>query len=120
MFPISTICASGNGLYVTGNKDSNNNYQWKGNPYGSTVTASFTCDSAWTAIWHNDKFGIIFYKNNAKLTSSEKNEAHWWSDPASKSIDYTFNSNTSDTMKLYLYFDQGTYSSSSFTVRPFD
>ena len=118
--PIRTICASGNGLYATGNKDSNNNYQWKGNPYGSTVSASVTCDPAWNAIWHNDKYGIILYKNNSKLTSSEKNEGHWWSGIASKSLDYFFTSSTSDTLKLNLYFSEGEYSSSSFTVKPFD
>ena len=118
--PIKTICASGNNLYATGNKDSNNNYQWKGNSFGSSVSASVTCDPDWTAIWHNDKFGIILYKNNSTLTSSTKNEGHWWSSPASKSLNYSFKSTASDTLKLNLYFNEGDYSSSSFTVRPFD
>lgn len=117
---IRTICASDNGLYATGNKDSNNNYQWLGNPYGSTVTASVTCDPDWNAIWHNDKFGIILYRNNAELISSKKNEGHWWSGSASKSLDYSFTSSPSDTLKLNLYFSEGDYSNSSFTVKPFD
>ena len=118
--PIKTICASGNNLYATGNKDSNNNYQWKGNSFGSSVSASVTCDPPWNSIWHNDKFGIILYKNNSTLTSSTKNEGHWWAGASSKSLDYSFKSTTSDTLKLNLYFNDGDYSSSSFTVRPFD
>ena len=118
--PISTICASGNGLYATGNKDSNNNYQWKGNPYSSTVTASITCDPSWTAIWHNDKFGVIIYKNNSEYLAAKKNEGHWWSDPSSRSINNSFKSTASDTFKINLYFNEGDYSSSSFTVKPFD
>ena len=118
--PIRTICASGNNLYATGNKDSNNNFQWKGNSFGSSVSASVTCDPPWNAIWHNDKFGIILYKNNSTLTSSTKNEGHWWSGSASKTLNYSFKSTASDTLKLNLYFNEGDYSSSSFTVRPFD
>lgn len=118
--PIRTICASGNNLYATGNKDSNNNFQWKGNSFGSSVSASVTCDPPWNAIWHNDKFGIILYKNNSTLTSSTKNEGHWWSGSASKTLNYSFKSTPSDTLKLNLYFNEGDYSSSSFTVRLFD
>ena len=118
--PIRTICASGNNLYATGSKDSNNNFQWKGNSFGSSVSASVTCDPPWNAIWHNDKFGIILYKNNSTLTSSTKNEGHWWSGSSSRTLNYSFKSTASDTLKLNLYFNEGDYSSSSFTVRPFD
>ena len=68
----------------------------------------------------NDKFGAILYKNNSEYISAKKNEGHWWSDPSSRSINNSFKSSASDTFKINLYFNEGDYSSSSFTVKPFD
>ena len=64
----------------------------------------------------NDKFGIILYKDNSTLTSSTKNEGHWWSGSSSRTLNYSFKSTASDTLKLNPYFSEGKYGSSSFTV----
>lgn len=122
--PIESICASGNELRATGSKDSNNNYQWMGNPLGSTVSASLSCDPPWNSIFHNDDFGIILYKNGSTLLSSTRNEGHWGSGVATVSINnYEIKSTTSDVMKIRLYVnkrDSADGSAGTFTILPFD